>query len=447
MLKKNTLILLLIFVITSSFSQSDFSLPRLEKDKIRFDLIGNLIILPVELNGVKLSFVLDTGVSKPILFNLTNIDSLQIRNAETILIRGLGGGDPVEAIRSKRNFLRVGNAININQDVYVVFDKDLNFTPRLGIPIHGIIGFSLFKNFIVEINYASKYLKLYKPATYKYKKCKKCETFNLSFYNNKPYLEAEVLIEAEFKPIKLLIDTGSSDALWLFEDKFLGIKPPNKMFFNDFLGKGLSGNVYGKRSKVKTLKLKRFELNNVNSAFPDSSAISYARKFTKRNGSICGDLLKRFNLIIDYKNARLTLKKNKNFRTPFYYNRSGIIIEQRGFIVVKEEAASRETNYGSSKSSPSIKISSVNQYTYNTKPAYTIVEIRKDSPAERAGLLEDDIILSINGKQTHTLELQNVIAYFKSKTGKLIKLKIDRNGKVMLFSFRLENVFKQKELP
>ena len=335
----------------------------------------------------------------------------------------------------------------IRDSVYVVFDKDLNFTPRLGIPIHGIIGFSLFKNFIVEINYASKYLKLYKPDTYKYKKCKKCETFNLSFYNNKPYLEAEVRIDTEFQPIKLLIDTGSSDALWLFEDESLGITPPNEMFFNDFLGKGLSGNVYGKRSKVNTLKLKRFELNDVNSAFPDSSAISYARKFTKRNGSICGDLLKRFNLIIDYKNARLTLKRNKNFKTPFYYNRSGIIIEQRGFIVVKEEAASRETNYGSSESSPNIKISSVNQYTYNTKPAYTIVEIRKDSPAERAGLLKDDIILTINGKETHTLELQNVIAYFKSKTGKLIKLKIDRNGKVMLFDFRLENVFKQKELP
>ncbi|WP_431137333.1 aspartyl protease family protein [Psychroserpens mesophilus] len=447
MLNKTIFILFLLFATISSFSQSSFNLPNLEKDKIRFELVGNLIIIPVELNGVKLSFVLDTGVSKPILFNLTNIDSLQIYKAETIMLRGLGGGDPVEAIKSKNNLLKVGNAINVNQDVYVVFDKDLNFTPRLGIPIHGIIGFSLFRSFIVEVNYSSKYIKLHKPDTYKYRRCKRCETFSISFYNNKPYIEGEVQIDSLYTPVKLLIDTGSSDALWLFEDESLGIKPPDKMYFNDFLGKGLSGNIYGKRSKVQTFKLKTFELNDVNSAFPDSSAISHARKFTKRNGSVCGDLLKRFNIIVDYKNARLTLKKNKNFKSPFYYNRSGIIIEQRGFIVVKEEEASKNVNYGSPKYSNTIKLNAVNHYTYTTKPAYTIVEMREDSPAEQAGLLKGDILLTINGKETHTLGLQKVIGYFKSKEGRPIKLTVDRNGSILSYQFKLKDVFKQKELP
>ena len=159
MLKKYILIVLLLFVVTSSFSQREFNLPGLEKDKIPFKLIGNLIIIPVQLNGVELSFVLDTGVSNPILFNITNIDSLQVREVETLYLRGLGGGDPIKAVKSKGNHFKIGNAINVNQDVFVVFDQDLNFTPRLGIPVHGIIGFSLFKNFIVEINYASKYLK------------------------------------------------------------------------------------------------------------------------------------------------------------------------------------------------------------------------------------------------------------------------------------------------
>lgn len=444
MTNKYILLLFLLFALNSSFAQNGFRLPGLEKDKIKFDLIANLIIIPVELNGVKLSFILDTGVSKPILFNLTNIDSLQINKTETILIRGLGGGDPIQAIRSKDNFLSIGNAININQDVFVVFDKNLNFTPRLGVPIHGIIGFSLFKSFITEINYASKYIKLHRPDSYKYKKCKKCEVFNLSFYNNKPYLDAEVEINSEFKPVKLLMDTGSSDALWLFEDDSLGILPPNKMYFDDFLGKGLSGNVYGKRSKVKTIKLKSYELNNVNSAFPDSSAISHARKVEERNGSICGDLLKRFNLIVDYKNAKLTLKKNNKFKTPFYYNRSGIIIEQRGFVVVKERVAASNLNRDASESSSNYEISTASYFNYSAKPAYTIVEIRKNSPAERVGLQKDDIILKINGKETHTLELQNVIDYFKSKAGKLIRLKIDRNGSIVFYQFRLEDVFKQK---
>lgn len=444
--KKTILILLLVISTNLIFAQSDFNLPSLEKDKIRFDLVGNLIIVPLELNGVELSFVLDSGVSKPILFNLTNIDSLQINKAETVFIRGLGGGDPIKAIRSKNNFLIIGKAINVNQDVFVVFNKDLNFTPRLGRPIHGIIGYDLFKSFIVEINYASKFIVLHEPETYKYKSCKKCETFDLSFYKNKPYLTGEVEVNSEFVPVNLLIDTGSSDGLWIFENEEKGLIPTENMFFKDFLGKGLSGNIYGKRSKVNRFKLKSFELNQVNTAFPDSTSISFARKNTRRNGSISGEVLKRFNMIIDYTNKKITLKKNRYFKTPFAYNKSGIIIEQNGVILVKENdsRSALEFNKGSDSN---VHVETITHYKLSLKPAYTIVEIRKESPAEKAGLLKGDIILSINGKETHTLELQNVINYFKSKSGKMINLKIDRDGKIMLFGFRLEDVFKQKELP
>ncbi|WP_299227205.1 aspartyl protease family protein [uncultured Psychroserpens sp.] len=447
MSKKITVILILLMISSYCLGQSNFNLPRSDSDRIHFKLIGNLIILPVEVNGVKLSFVLDSGVSKPILFNLANVDSLQIRHVEKIFLRGLGGGEPVEAMKSKNNFFRVGNAININQDIYVVFDSSLNFTPRLGTPIHGIVGYDLFKNFTVEINYASKYIELHKPETYKYKKCNKCETLDLSFYRNKPYITGEVLVDSQFIPVKLLIDTGSSDALWLFEDDSLGLTPFNDIYFEDFLGKGLSGNVFGKRSKIEAFKLKSFRLDNVNTAFPDSSAISYAKRFKERNGSISGELLKRFNLIVDYKNAKLTLKKNSNFKTPFYYNRSGIVLEQNGVIVVKEKEANKNMGYSSGTDNSRVQIDIVTNFKYSLKPAYTIVELREGSPAEKAGLQINDIILSINGKDTHLLALENVINYFKSKIGKLIKLKVDRQGTIMQFEFRLEDVFKQKELP
>jgi len=446
MINKNSLILLFLLVVNISFSQSDFNLPSADKDKIRFDLVGNLIIIPVEVNGVELSFVLDSGVSKPILFNLTNIDSLQMNKVETILLRGLGGGAPVEAIRSKGNFLSIGNAINIDQDIYVVFDKSINFTPRLGRPVHGIIGYDLFKNFVVEINYASKYILLYKPDNYTYKSCKRCETFDLSFYKNKPYITGEVEVNSEFVPVKLLIDTGSSDALWIFENEEKGLMPTKNMYFEDFLGKGLSGNIYGKRSKIDKFKLKSFELKNVNTAFPDSVSISFARKNTTRNGSISGEVLKRFNMIVDYKNKKITLKKNRNFKSSFSYNKSGIIIEQNGVIIVKERKNRSGLGFNSGSDS-NIHVETITHYKLSVKPAYTIVEIRKNSPAEAAGLLKGDVILSINGKETHELELQNVISYFKSKTGKQINLKIDRKGRIMLFGFKLEDVFKQKELP
>ena len=442
-----TCILFCILSIYFCQAQGKFNLPNQSTDKIRFELINNLMVIPVEVNGVELSFLLDTGVSKPILFNIANSDSLQMNNVETIYVRGLGDGKPVPALRSQNNFFKIGNAININQEIYVVFDQSINFTPRLGIPVHGIIGYSLFKDFVVEINYRSKILKLHEKESYRYKSCKKCETFNLSFYKNKPYVNALATIGDKDVPVNLLIDTGSSDALWLFENEALGITSKYYNYFDDFLGRGLSGNVHGKRSKITSFKLKGFELRDVNTAFPDSVSVRFAQRNKNRNGSLASEILKRFNVIFDYGAAKLTLKKNSNFKSEFSYNRSGIELEQRGFRLIQERVNKASyDNYGRSNENNTV-ISTTQSFKMDIKPAYTIVEIRKDSPAERIGLMVGDIILSINGKDAHTIKLQDVIRYFRDRVGKTIKLKIERNKLRMQFQFQLEDVFKKKELP
>ena len=182
------LICILICVSNIGYSQNKFTLQTKKgKDKIKFQLINNLIILPVEVNGVTLSFLLDTGVSRPIIFNFLNItDSLNIKNTETILLKGLGEGEPVEALKSGNNIIRIGEAIKINQELYAIFDPSLNFAPRLGVPVHGIIGYDIFKDFVVEVNYISKHITITNPEDYIYKECKKCSRLNLEFYNNKP---------------------------------------------------------------------------------------------------------------------------------------------------------------------------------------------------------------------------------------------------------------------
>ncbi|MCR1026571.1 hypothetical protein NQT66_17240 [Cellulophaga baltica] len=56
--------------------------------KMKFQLINNVIIIPVEVNGSSLSFILDSGVSTPILFNLTGQDSIQINDVTEVKLRG-----------------------------------------------------------------------------------------------------------------------------------------------------------------------------------------------------------------------------------------------------------------------------------------------------------------------------------------------------------------------
>ncbi|MEN3322955.1 PDZ domain-containing protein [Mariniflexile soesokkakense] len=434
------------------FSQGRFTIQNKHRsDKIKFKLINNLIIIPVKINGVTLSFLLDTGVSKPIIFNFLNVsDTLKIKNTETIFLRGLGEGELVEALKSNNNIIRIGEAINLSQDLYAIFEANLDLAPKLGFPVHGIIGNDIFSDLIVEVNYSKEYLKLTEPEAYKYKKCGKCETFNLEFYNGKPYINAEVTIDSKKIPVKLLIDSGGSDVLWLFENDSLGIKSSNA-FFNDFLGHGLSGSVYGKRTKIDALSLKSFVLENANVAYPDSASISIARKFKDRNGSLAGNVLKRFNIIFDYQKAIITLKKNALFKEKFSYNKSGIELAHDGVRFVKEiddrilkEKTGLIRNHDAINST---KIVIDTQYKMSLKPAYTIVELRNDSPAKKAGLLIGDVVLRINNKPTHQFSLQDVMHEFYDDSGKHIRLKVDRNGKVLNFSFNLENPFKKKKIP
>ncbi|GAA3624542.1 PDZ domain-containing protein [Flavivirga jejuensis] len=441
---KRPFILILMFFCLSilSFSQNKFVIQnKKQSDKIKFKLISNLIIIPVEVNGVSLSFLLDTGVSKPIIFNL---DTLKIKDTETVFLRGLGNKESVEALKSKNNVFKIGDAIKLNQDLYAIYDSNINFVPRLGFPVHGIIGFDLFKDLVVEINYSKKFLKLTKADAYVYKKCEKCERLNLEFYKNKPYINADVTMNEKKIPVKLLIDSGGSDALWLFEDDSLGIKSGNN-YFHDFLGHGLSGSVYGKRSKVKNFSLKNFEFNMANVSYPDSKYIAHAKKIKNRNGSVSGNVLKRFNIIFDYQKAIITLKKNRYFKEEFLYNKSGIELAHSGLRLVKERDDPVKDNnkegFGNSGSQNATRIIINPRYKLSLKPAYTIVELRENSPAERAGLLVGDLVLSINNKASYKFKLQELIHAFYGNTGKLIKLIVSRNNIILTFEFRLEDLF------
>lgn len=418
------------------FSQSQFVIENKHRSShIKFKLINNLVVIPVEINGVELSFLLDTGVSKPIIFNFLNVsDTLNIKETETIFLRGLGEGKMVEALKSKNNIFKIGDAIKLNQDLYAIFNADLDLSPRLGIPIHGIIGFDLFRDLVVQINYSTQRLKLTEPEAYTAKRCRRCETFILEFYNGKPYLNAKVEIDEKNIPVKLLIDSGGSDALWLFENEELGIKSGDKYFY-DFLGYGLNGSVYGKRSKVKTFFLKSFELKNANVAYPDSSSVLFAQQIRNRNGSLAGNILKRFNVVFNYQKASVTLKRNKYFRLPFNYNKSGIELAHSGVRLVKEEESSLPRSNENYENRTRVVIEP--QYKISLKPAYAIVELRENSPAEISGLRKGDIVTSVNGKPTYRYTLQEIMHMFHDETGKKMRLRVERNGVPLNFNFEL----------
>lgn len=427
-------------------AQTGFNLPaKTKSDIISFELINNLPIIPVEVNGAKLSFILDTGVKSTIIFSLYNTDSLQINNTTPIHLQGLGAGGTVEAIKSEKNIVTVGAAIDLNHTLYVIFDESLNFSPRMGVPIHGILGSDFFQNFIVKINYASERITIYNREYYLKKKCKSCENFVLSFYEGKPFMKVETASKNGSGNNLVLIDSGSSDALWLFDENDFIVENP-KNYFDDFLGLGLSGHIFGKRARIPEAHLGKFNLKNVNVAFPEQSSIQSALVNKERDGSIGGDLLKRFTVEMDYKDKWLRLKKNKHFSEPFTYNMSGLTLEHNGMDLVREENRKGDNNKTNannrdSETSSSTPIFSATTYIqFKLVPNYIVAELRENSPAALAGIEIGDRVIKVNGKFAYNYTLNELIDFFSKEEGKSISLNIERAGRKLKYSFYLEKL-------
>lgn len=426
--------------ITNSQEGFRFLNQNKKTERIRFKFINNLIVIPLKINGKKLSFILDSGVSKTILFNITQNDSIGLNSVEKVSLRGLGKGEPVEALLSKNNKLSLKNIVSYDETIYVIVRDYFDLSSKMGTTIHGIIGYNLLSNYVVKINYKNRYIDFYDPENYELKRCRKCETFPLNFYRKKPFIDAKVQLDTigdKLTDVKLLIDSGGSDAIWLFEHTKPEIVTPIN-HFNDILGEGLSGSIYGNRSRISTFKLGSFIIEQPTVSFLDSISTKNARMYKERNGSIGSNILKRFIVWFNYANNTITFKKNGSFKKGFNYNMSGLDVVYNGKQLVKEEdVRSYSDAYNQSVSSTN-SVKFITSFSYKFKPSYRIRNIVANSPADKAGLKVDDIILRLNNKPSHEYQLGEIIQKFQEKDGKRIKITVDRKGEKLKFQFRLE---------
>jgi len=410
-----------------------------KKVSVKFKLINNLIVIPLKINDKKVSFILDSGVTKTILFNITKNDSLGLNNLEKIKLQGLGKGDAVEALMSKNNKISVDNIQSNDESVYVILRDYFDLSGKMGITIHGILGYDLLKNFIVKINYKTKYIHFYNPKKAKLKTCRNCEVFPLTFHRKKPYINTDIKLDTignKLTNVKLLIDTGGSDALWLFENSKYNIQTPNR-FFTDILGEGLSGTIYGKRSRISAVQLGNYIVKEPTVSFLDSVSTKNARSVKDRNGSIGAGILKRFIIWFDYANQKLMLKKNGSLTNGFDYNMSGLDVIYSGKQLVKERQTivSNPISKGSENSKT---INFISSFSYKFKPSFKIRNVVKGSPSHVAGLQKGDIILKLNNANAADLTLESINQKFQERDKKRIRITVLRNEQKMKFEFFLE---------
>jgi hypothetical protein len=228
-----------------------FDDPRDKSITIEFKSASNLIIIPVTINeSDTLNFILDTGVRFPIITELPFVNKLNLNYLMPVQIKGLGEGHELTAYRSANNSIKLNGLTAWNQEVQMIIDENFQISHMLGLPVHGLIGFNLFKDYIVKIDYSSEKLTLYRPEHYKYRDRKKDIILPLHFDGNKPFVRTSIVTEdLQEVPVKLLVDTGASDALWLSEKSDERIEIPHN-HIETFLGRGLGGDLYGTKGRI-----------------------------------------------------------------------------------------------------------------------------------------------------------------------------------------------------
>ena len=385
-----------------------FDNPKKKSITINFKSSSNLIIIPVAINNSDtLNFILDTGVRYPIITELPFVNKLNLNYLQPINVKGLGEGEQLTAYRSGNNTININGLVAYDQEIHMVINENFQISHILGIPVHGMIGFNLFKDYVVKIDYTQHKITLIKPEYFTYKEKEKDIVLPLSFEQNKPFVKTSIVTDKnEDVPVKLLVDTGASDAIWLSTNSDNRISLPEN-HIETFLGRGLSGDLYGKKGRIGAIWVGPLVLYEPIVAFPDNDLIDQLIGKNDRNGTLGAEILRRFYVTMDYPNKRLILRPNSNLKDEFNYNMSGLEV---------------------SNPMPGL-------------PIFTITNIRKNSPAYYAGIQENDQILSLNSESNKSLTLNDINLLFQSQEAKRIRLTVLRNGEEIKTEFFLKKMF------
>ena len=375
-------------------SAQKFEFPgKRKKETMTFTMVKNLMIIKLMVNGKgPFNFVLDTGVGLVLISDPKLIDSVSIKNLRSINIVGFGDGEPLSAFVTPSIDIGFGST-NAKGVSAAILKKDVfELSNYVGMPVHGLIGYEFFSSFIVRINFILSTLTIYRPTTAYIPR--KGYRIPLIIEDRKPYLISDVVLTSGEKiAAKLILDTGAGHPLSLETNNGVPFEVP-KVNIEGNLGIGLTGPISGYISRVSSLKLGKYTLNNVITAFPNYEDVGSKVYTVSRNGNMGISILKRFNVVLNYNESTLYVKPIFTLNEPFEHDMSGMELTSAG------EKYER----------------------------LLISRIEPGSSAFDAGLRKDDEILTINFKPVSEMTPSEIDNLFRSKSDRSFILDVLPQG-------------------
>lgn len=387
--------LILICFFGKSPAQEEFIPPQAKLlTKFPFaHLYGGIILLKARLDNFPdtLNFVLDTG-SGGISLDSTTVDYLKLAHVPSDrTIRGIGGIKSVDFAND--HTLRLPG-LEINHLDFHINDYDL-LTSVYGVNIDGVIGYSFFRRFIVKIDYDVMKVEVYTPGTFHYPRGGYLLKPNFSTLP----MQSAIIKDDHLVLSRFIFDTGAGLNFLLsndfVEDSTLFKK---KRKFYPTQAEGIGGKRKMTLTIAREIKLGPYRFKKVPiHVFEDDYNVT---SYPLLGGIIGNDILRRFNVIMNYPEQSIYLKPNTHYIDPFDYSYTGL-----GIYLLEGEIR--------------------------------VIDVMKSSPGDKAGFLPGDIIFSVESNASKNIQTYKNL--FQNSIGK-VRVVIFRDQKPMVLVLDVKDI-------
>jgi len=342
---------------------------------IPFEFINKHIFIPVRVNNSRpLWFVLDTGDQYAVV-NLDTAKELGLKLRGQVRAGGAGSQTLTGAFVDDAKFVLQGLEGFI-QPVTLALPIG-HLEPRLGQDFDGIIGSEFISQFVVEIDYQARVLRLHDKNNFKYNGTG--EAVPIKFRYGHPILEAEVTPQGGM-PIKgdFVLDIGAGHALALYSPfvRQHGLLNETKTI-RSLGAAGAGGETVGRIGRIVSLKMGRFVIKEPITFFSEDNAGALAS--SALSGNIGTRVASKFKVFLDYGRKRIIFEPNSTFSDPFNNSTAGISVIAEG----------------------------------NDYRTFKINGVLENSPAQEAGLQKNDVIIAVDGQTSSNLTLSHLNDLFE----------------------------------
>jgi predicted aspartyl protease len=331
-------------------------------------IVNNLVVLEARMNdGRPMSFVLDTGASTSVV-DAAAAARAGLKTGATD--QATTGGGTVDAAEIAGARVSVGPLV-WNPLPLVAIDLS-ELRAGLGHPVDGILGYDVFARHVVEVDYVARVVRFHPPDAWS----PPGDAFEvpLRMVSQIPLVDVRVRgVSGIERTARVEFDTGQTGALtltqeYLGRERLITDTQPKQAIT---AGAILAGRVPAFVTRLDSIALGRARIS---APIATVAAAEAAGVEGEAVGLLGGEILRRFDLFVDYPRSRALLRPNRDFAGPLEFDMSGM-----------------------SLAAADGKLSS-----------YRVRSVLAGSPAAEAGVLAGDVVTATNGRPTADLPLSEL---------------------------------------